>query len=155
MKLPPNSRRHRALAGVAALAALGVGGTGIALAQSGGDAKVAYTSSITVPDNGQGEADQAALAGLAKITPEQAKAAALAAVPGTAGQVELESEDGKVVFGVEVTTANGARMDVKVDAGNGEVLAREPDDANEADGEGGADTESTNEAPERAPARAK
>lgn len=154
MKLP-NSRRSRLLAGGVAVAALGLGGTGIAIAQSGGDAKAAYTSSVTVADTGENEAADAALAGLAKISPDQAKASALAAVPGTAGQVELENEDGNVVFGVEVTTANGTRMDVKVDAGNGKVLAQDADDGNESEAdsskdEGGAETESTNEAPEPA-----
>jgi uncharacterized membrane protein YkoI len=132
-----DSLRRRLIAGGAAVAALGLGGTGIAIAQSGGggDAKAPYTSSVTVADSGtENEADDAALAGLAKISPDQAKAAALAAVPGTAGKVELENEDGNVVFGVEVTTAGGSKMDVKVDAGNGKVLAQEPDDGAEDNG---------------------
>jgi uncharacterized membrane protein YkoI len=131
-----NSRRRRLIAGGAAVAALGLGGTGIAIAQSGGGgAKAAYSSSVTVADSGtENEADDAALAGLAKISPDQAKSAALAAVPGTAGKVELENEDGNVVFGVEVTTAGGSKMDVKVDAGNGKVLAQEPDDGAEDNG---------------------
>jgi uncharacterized membrane protein YkoI len=132
-----NSRRRRLIAGGAAVAALGLGGTGIAIAQSGGggDAKARYTSSVTVADSGtENEADDAALAGLAKISPDQAKAAALAAVPGTAGKVELENEDGNVVFGVEVSSAGGSKMDVKVDAGNGKVLAQEPDDGAEDNG---------------------
>jgi uncharacterized membrane protein YkoI len=58
---------------------------------------------------------------LAKITAEQARAAALAQVPGTATSVELENEDGNLVYGVSVKTASGER-DVKVDAGNGKVL---------------------------------
>jgi hypothetical protein len=147
-----NSRRRRLIAGGATLAFLGLGGTGIAIAQSGGGggAKAPYTSSITVANSGsESEADDAALAGLAKITPDQAKAAALAAVPGTAGKVELEDEDGNVVFGVEVTTASGSKMDVKVDAGNGKVLAQQADDegGSETDGPDGADTPATPAAP--------
>lgn len=58
---------------------------------------------------------------LAKITPEQAQNAALAQVPGTVKKVELENEDGNVIYGVEIKTANG-ESDVKVDAGDGRVL---------------------------------
>jgi uncharacterized membrane protein YkoI len=61
------------------------------------------------------------LKSLARITPEQAQAAALAQVSGTVKKVELENEDGNVVYGVEIKTANG-ESDVKVDAGDGRVL---------------------------------
>jgi uncharacterized membrane protein YkoI len=66
------------------------------------------------------------LKSLARITPEQASAAALAQVPGTLKKVELENEDGNVVYGVEIKTANG-ESDVKVDAGDGRVLHIEKD----------------------------
>ena len=81
--------------------------------------------------------EAASLKALVTLTPEQATAAAIAAVPGTAGDVELENENGNVVYGVEVTTANG-QVDVKVDPGNGSILAQE-DDRN--DGESADDTE--------------
>jgi hypothetical protein len=147
-----NSSRRRIVAVGATLAVLGLGGTGVAIARSsgsGGD-NAPYTSSVTVADTGtDSDGNDAALAGLAKITPEQAKAAALASVPGTAGKVELENEDGNVVFGVEVTTATGSKMDVKVDAGNGKVLAQQADDegGSETDGPDGADTPATPAAP--------
>ena len=60
-------------------------------------------------------AERESLKSLARITPEQARAAALAQVPGTVKKVELENEDGNVVYGVEIKTANG-ESDVKVDA---------------------------------------
>jgi uncharacterized membrane protein YkoI len=66
------------------------------------------------------------LKSLARITPEQASAAALAQVPGTVKKVELENEDGNVVYGVEIKTTNG-ESDVKVDAGDGRVLHVEKD----------------------------
>jgi uncharacterized membrane protein YkoI len=71
-------------------------------------------------------AESARLKSLARITPEQARDAALAQVPGTVKKVELENEDGNVVYGVEVKTASGER-DVKVDAGDGRVLHVEQD----------------------------
>lgn len=66
--------------------------------------------------------DQANLASLARISADQAVQAALAAHPGTAAnKVELDSENGCLVYSVELTN----QSDVKVDAGNGHVLATE------------------------------
>ena len=136
------SKKLRNLIAGSAIAVATLGGVaGIAAAQSSGSApsaaneSPAYKSSVTAPngpdtgkDNESG--DSAALQPLAKITPDQAKAAALAAVPGTAGKVELENENGNVVYGVEVTDTAGKTTDVKVDAGNGTVLAKEADTEN-------------------------
>lgn len=73
----------------------------------------------------------------AAITPEQAKAAAVAAQPGMAGKAELEDENGVTVYAVEVTAADGAKYDVKVDANTGRVLKSEPGGADEdRNGEG-------------------
>jgi uncharacterized membrane protein YkoI len=117
--------------------------------------KAKYTSSVQVPDDKnereeaesaeENEADESKegnkgeeaedkaeggeserLKSLARITPEQASAAALAQVPGTVKKVELENENGNVVYGVEIKTANG-ESDVKVDAGDGRVLQVEKD----------------------------
>jgi uncharacterized membrane protein YkoI len=94
-----------------------------------------YQSSVTVAQGTSetaGESDESAtLAPLAKISVEQAKQAALGAVPGTVVSAQLEDENGNVVYGVEVTTASGT-VDVKVDAGNANVLSQE---AGEAGGE--------------------
>ena len=93
-------------------------------ADAGPDEQVPnYDSAIRIDDaqyEGTSEADEAsALASLATVTPEQAKAAALKAHPGTTAlQVELDNENGALVYSVELD--NG--MDVKVDAGNGAVL---------------------------------
>jgi uncharacterized membrane protein YkoI len=66
-------------------------------------------------------AESERLKSLARITPDQAQAAALAQVPGKVKKIELENEDGNVVYGVEIKTADG-ESDVKVDAGDGRVL---------------------------------
>jgi uncharacterized membrane protein YkoI len=149
----PN-RLKRTLSAVAIAAGLGLGAAGVANAVSSGGQTTApaaagteagtgaevqdpsYTSSVQVPESATEENDQAEAAALqaaAKISPEQAKQAALAAVPGTAGKVELENENGNVVYGVEVT-ANGTTTDVKVDAGNASVLAQETDQKDGTDG---------------------
>jgi uncharacterized membrane protein YkoI len=71
-------------------------------------------------------AESERLKSLARITPEQARDAALAQVPGRVKKVELENEDGNVVYGVEIKTAEG-ESDIKVDAGDGRVLHIEQD----------------------------
>lgn len=76
--------------------------------------------------------ESARLQSMATITPEQAKSAALAQVPGTVKKVELEIEDGNVVYGVEIKTADD-ECDVKVDAGNGSVLHVEKGDGEDDD----------------------
>lgn len=69
---------------------------------------------------------------LATVTPEQAQQTAEAAQGGTATKVELDEEDGSLVYEVEFANA-----EVLVDAGNGEILkteleGQEEDDATEA-----------------------
>jgi len=91
-----------------------------------------YSSSISVDQTtteGMSEADEAAaLAGQAKISIEDAKAAALAANPGTTVvKAELDNENGALVYSVELS--NGS--DVKVDAGNGAILHTETGGDNE------------------------
>ena len=157
-----DTRRSRGMllgAGLIAVALASV--AGIALAQSSGgpstlstppaqevgDATPDKPSSVTVPAT-QADSETAdegtALQGLAKITPDQAKAAALAAAPGNATKVELENKDGNVVYAVEVTGADGKVTDLEIDAGNGAVLSREA----EADTRDGGDaTAEANEPP--------
>ena len=86
----------------------------------------AYGSSVATAQDqaGQNETGEAqALAGKAKITSDQAKAAALVQFPGaTIQKVGLENENGSVVYGVQLSDASGKAQDVKVDAGTGKVL---------------------------------
>ena len=101
-----------------------------------------FTSSIKAPVTTEGkdgsEADEAArdkaedagLAKLATVTPEQATAAATKAVPGKAATPKLSNEDGNVVYEVTVTSADGKNhTEVIVDAGNAKVLHQEREDA--------------------------
>ncbi len=153
----PTSRTRRLLFSGAAALGVAAGAAGIAGAATGGsagssppptasaDREPAYTSSVTAPEGSesQSEADETAtLQGQATVTSEQARAAALAAVPGTAAEPELENENGNVVWGVEITRADGTVTDVKVDAGNAKVLAQESED----DRDGGAEAHETGEA---------
>jgi len=77
--------------------------------------------SVTVPDP-----EPTNLASLAKITANEAKVKALTSQQDgtTVIEVELENEDGCLVYGVELS--NGS--EVTIDAGNGKVLQVEPAD---------------------------
>jgi hypothetical protein len=156
------TRRRAVIAGAAAVLA-GLGITGVAAAQNGpgdpagpsadrsdegGHEDPSYTGSIPAPDDGaddgtESEADEAAeaqaLQALATISADRARDAALTAVPGTAATVGLDNENGSVVYSVEVTGADGTVTDVKVDAGNGKVLAQDSGEDSEADEASGAE----------------
>ena len=101
----------------------------------------AYTSSIRVKDQGRegqeerhGERREAAqLASLAKIDLAKATTAALAQVPGTVLKAELDDENGNLVYSVEIMTHTHEIKDVKVDAGNGNVLHVDAGDEDEDD----------------------
>ena len=156
-----DKRRSRAMLLAAGLLALGLASaTGIAVAQSNRsnpparelDESPGKPSSVTVPPSqAANEADEGtALQGLAKITPDQAKAAALAAAPGNATKVELENEDGNLVYKVEVVGADGTQTDLKIDAGNASVLSKETEAADTESGDNEAGDKESVEAPETA-----
>ena len=133
-----SARKTTITAGAAVGVLLGAAGLAAATTGSGSSdtADVPYTSSITA-------AAHADPHGLATITEAQAADAASAG-GGTVGEVELENEAGNIVFGVEVTKTDGTKLDVKVDAGTGKVLASEADDDRGAEsnhGHDGSDTE--------------
>jgi len=99
-----------------------------------------YPGSIVVDQTnleGVSEADEAAaLQGMATISADQAKSAAEAANPGaTVVKVELDNENGVLVYSVELS--NG--LDVKVDAGNRTILHTEQADADHESGKGDVD----------------
>lgn len=81
--------------------------------------------SATASENelpGQEQADETPV-GNPAVTEDQAKAAALAQFPGaTVGSVQLDDENGQLVYSVELTDASGVSQDVKVDAMTGTVL---------------------------------
>lgn len=87
------------------------------------------------PEDGERGGDQqetAQLQSLAKITAQQAQQTAEAAQGATATGVELDAEDGSLVYEVKFADA-----EVLVDAGNGQILhtevtGQEEDDATEA-----------------------
>jgi len=105
----------------------------------------AYKGSIQVPADSadRGEQEEATgLQQLATLTAEEAKQTALREFPGaTVDKVELDNENGSVVYSVHLTDSSGVEHDVKVDAGNGKVLAveRGDDPGHEKAGDTGAE----------------
>jgi uncharacterized membrane protein YkoI len=87
------------------------------------------TGSIQAPKGAEGQSEEnesAALTALAKISEADARKAALAKFPGaTIHRATLEDENGSVVWAVELTDATKAPQELKVDAGNGAILAVE------------------------------
>jgi uncharacterized membrane protein YkoI len=93
-----------------------------------GDAS--YKGSVSAPAH-----NEASLQKLAKIDQAAAEQAALKAVPGTVHETELETSDnGYVVYDIEVAGDDGKSHEVKVDAGNGEILHQDlEDESDESD----------------------
>jgi len=70
-----------------------------------------------------------------KTTADQAKAAVLAKYPGgKIGQVELQDENGALVWGVIVTDASGKAHDVKVAGNSNQIVSDQSDDGAEGPG---------------------
>lgn len=89
-----------------------------------------YQASITIPADG----NDANLASLAKISPDQAKdagASNLSAALSSVQSVSLGNENGNLIYSVQVVK-QGTAYDVKVDAGNAKVLSVEQGVDNEA-----------------------
>jgi|GEM_PF-4284132 len=83
--------------------------------------------SVQVPDP-----EPADLTSLAKISADQARDVALGLYPGEeVVEVELDNEDGCLVFGIEFAGGH----EVKVDAGNGKVLYEESDAEDDGPGD--------------------
>jgi uncharacterized membrane protein YkoI len=88
-------------------------------------------------ENDSPEMMQAKLAKEAKISIEQARSTALAKVSGTITEEELEMENGKLVYSIEVRDANQKTFDVEVDAKTGAIVnVEEENDDDEEDDDG-------------------
>jgi uncharacterized membrane protein YkoI len=81
------------------------------------------------------QAESAALASQAKITEAQANATALGQFPGgTVKKTELDSENGTVVYSVQLTDSAGKKQEAKVDATTGKLLPAEAAEGPETPG---------------------
>jgi len=69
----------------------------------------------------------------AKVSPGESAALALKEVKGQVTDIELEDEDGNVVYSVEIKDDQGKMHDVKVDAITGKFLKVEADDEEDSE----------------------
>ena len=88
--------------------------------------ETAIHGTIQLPNEGNQEAAQASLA---KLTVQQAITAALSRQSGTVLRVELQNEDGFLVYNVELASADKKVHEIKVDAGDGSILRIDVDSA--------------------------
>ncbi len=105
---------------------------------TGDDGDDSFKGSVSAPDQGG-----SSLQDVAKVDEAAAERAALKAVLGTVHETELETSDnGYVVYDIEVSGDDGKTHEVKVDAGNGEILQQDlEDEADESDAGEADDTE--------------
>lgn len=78
--------------------------------------------------------ESATLAKTAKINQAQAKATATQKVSGTVQNIQLENENGKGVYNVQVKTSNNKTVGVKVDDQTGKVVKVENNNDNQENG---------------------
>ena len=116
-------------------------------AESNGAKEDAKGPENETSDDGSEAAEEQQLQGLAKIDRSQAEQAALKEVPGTVKEAELGDENGYVVWEVEVAADDGSYREVKVDAGNGQILAQEAEDDEGAAQNGNGEANEAAEAP--------
>jgi len=79
------------------------------------------TGSVRVTDD-----DDAIMAGQARLTSSEAATIATTALPGKVTETKLDDENG--VWEVEIIDAKGHETELKIDAGNGRLLAAERED---------------------------
>lgn len=101
-----------------------IGSTALVLIGGG----IAGTSVFAASDSEGDDVSQKQLEKKAEISKEEAITISLEEVPGKTVQTELEDEDGKTVYEVDVKAEDGKMWDLEINAGNGDVLQKETDD---------------------------
>jgi uncharacterized membrane protein YkoI len=104
------------------------------------DEDEAYKGSVSVAGK-----NESSLYKLANIDEAAAEQGALKAVPGTVHETELETSDnGYLIYDIEIAGDDGKEHEVTVDAGNGKILHQDlEEEADESDGRG--DTEAADD----------
>lgn len=118
------------LASVLALGVIGGGAVGTNLVKPAS----AVGQEVKANKEKQDPNEQAKLQREATITQEQAtNSVSQKYTDGTVKEVELEDEDGSVVYGVHVVAKDGKSYDVKVDAKTGKIMKSEDESNDEKD----------------------
>ncbi|NED93678.1 peptidase M4 [Streptomyces sp. SID11233] len=95
----------------------------------------AATAVALADDDGHDSAARSSTASgtTARTTVGEAVAAAVTAVPGTVTEAELDDEDGRLVWELDVYGSERVWHDVTVDPGNGQVLGKRVDHDDDGD----------------------
>lgn len=127
--------RGKVLAGGALAAVLTVGTltSGAASASAGSDDVTGGSVQAPQQEFESDDRENRELRELAEITIPGAAEAAREAHPGQVTKVEIEAEEGFVVYEVEVAGDDGAYYEMKVDAGNGDILESGIEDESDDD----------------------
>lgn len=84
-------------------------------------------ATVAAPEAEKSEADEAAekgaLAAAATVSIEQAVQVGIATHPGKVIEAELEREEGRVVWDLEIVTADGSITELAIDASSGAIVA--------------------------------
>ena len=95
----------------------------------GATALVLTSFGLAMSDDGK---EKAAVASLpTSVTMEEAMKTATTQFPGKVIEAELESEDGKAVYEVEIVNASGETREFEIDAQSGKILSSELEDQDE------------------------
>ena len=78
-----------------------------------------------------GDTNEQAMANMAKLAASDAISIATKAVPGKVAELQLDEENGYLIWEVTELTSDGREIQLKVDAGNGRLLAAKVGDLNE------------------------
>lgn len=135
-------RTAKILSALTLVTALGAGAA-LAASKAGGYElpDEVKSASIKVPEDTETQAD---FAKLARVTQQEAEAAALAVQPGQVVQARLDDEDGYLVWQIDVKHDKGT-TEIAVDAGNSTVLAAEAEENDGHEDEGDEGPEGHNE----------
>ena len=129
-------RTAKILSALTVVAALGAGAA-IASGKMGNNKlpDEVKSASIKVPEDTESQKD---FSKLARVSQQEAEAAALAVQSGQVVQAKLDDEDGYLVWQIDVKHDKGI-TEIAVDAGNSKVLAAEAEenDGNEHEGNEG------------------
>ncbi|HNP61156.1 MAG TPA: PepSY domain-containing protein [Nitrospirales bacterium] len=92
----------------------------------GASALLLTSLGLAIGDDGR---EKVAVANLpTSVTMEEAIKTATTQFPGKVIEAELESEDGKVIYEVEIVNAAGEIREIEIDAQSGKILSSELED---------------------------
>ena len=84
-------------------------------------------ASMVMATGASGIAAAQSATGAASLSMQNAIGIALDQVPGKVKEAELDRENGRQIYEIDIVTDDGRKMEVEVDANTGEVLKVEED----------------------------